>query len=205
MLTDFFNRWNFFAGKKALAVKCSIVIAVLESYEAVRRQMLYFYDLFDKHHVFKKTCRIILVDDGSNPSLYKYLQKSMPFNFTAIITPDPSNGCTLITMNQPSIPLMIIETHDTNPWTQPKARNIGAAYASGEYLFMTDIDHILTHEAISAVLKFKGDRMLFPRKTAILNKNGEICRERMILMKYGYQKFNPEKSDSHVNTFAIKR
>ena len=48
---------------------------------------------------------IIIVDDGSDPPL------------------ECGDG------------VKIIETKDTRPWTQPKARNIGAAKARGDFFY----------------------------------------------------------------------
>ena len=72
----------------------------------------------------------IFVDDGSNPPL-------------DIADYDLKN-------------LRIYHTNDKRPWTQGLARNAGAKLAKGEYLFMTDIDHIISREAIDDVYKFNG-------------------------------------------------
>ena len=45
------------------AVKLSLIVSVLESYEVVRRQLLHLSRLLTPE------CELILVDDGSEPSL----------------------------------------------------------------------------------------------------------------------------------------
>src|SRR3990167_857853 len=57
--------------------------------------------------------------------------------------------------------LRIIATNDKRNWTQGLARNFGARESFGEYLFMTDIDHIISREAIDAAYNFTGEKMVF--------------------------------------------
>lgn len=126
----------------------------------------------------------IFVDDGSNP----------PLN---IADYDLKN-------------LRIHATNDKRPWTQGLARNAGAKLAKGEYLFMTDIDHILSREAIDDVYQFTGGRMVFPRYLGVLLANGELRQDTPTLMEYG---LDPKRLQTkrglsvgvHGNTFAIKR
>src|SRR3990167_5020847 len=47
--------------------------------------------------------------------------------------------------------LRIHHTNDKRPWTQGLARNAGAKLATGKYFLMTDIDHIISREAIEDV------------------------------------------------------
>lgn len=186
-------------------MKCSIVIAVLESYEAVRRQMLYYYRLFHEHPFLRKLLNIYLIDDGSEPSIERYLREAASVNSKITVEKILKSPRELKTIQYTGFPLKIIETNDRTPWTQPRARNVGAKKSNGEYLLMSDIDHILTLEAIRAVLNFSGDKMIFPRKVAILDRKGYICRDRRILLRYGYQGFNLQRTNFHANTFAIKR
>jgi len=126
---------------------------------------------------------IILIDDGSSPPL------SFP--------------------NHRIMNLNIYPTEDMRPWTQACARNMGAEIAQGKYLLMTDIDHILSREAIMAVREFDGDKMFFTRYFAILDRHGIIKQDLKTLIRYGL----PEKfvkkgtlyAGHHVNTFAIRK
>lgn len=128
------------------------------------------------------TVEIILMDDGSYP----------PLEFVTADT-----NCT------------IYPTGDFRPWTQPCARNLGVRIARGEYIFMTDIDHIITSEAIKAVEDFDGDKMVFPRSFAVLDNKGNLSIEPRMLFKYGLTRSRYRKRDrrvyTHTNTYAIKK
>lgn len=126
---------------------------------------------------------IIFIDDGSEPPLL--FPNHNVKNFT------------------------IYYTNDKRPWTQGLARNFGAKLAKGEYLFMTDIDHIISRQAIDAVLSFNEDKMVFHRHIAILDVNGRVAQDREVLLNFGY---SPERlrrrglvTTGHGNTFAIKK
>ena len=126
---------------------------------------------------------IIIMDDGSDPPL-KFSTKRI-------------KNCN------------IYPTGDTRPWTQPCAKNLGAKIAQGEFLFFTDIDHILTREAIAAVEVFDGDKMSFSRSFAVLNNHGVINKDPEMLFKYGLDRRRYKKYGLdvyyHVNTFAIRK
>lgn len=125
----------------------------------------------------------IFVDDGSNP----------PLNF-----------------NMGLRNLHWYYTNDKRPWTQGLARNLGASKANGEYLFFTDIDHIISKEAIDAVLNFDGDKMVFPRFIGILDRHGNVIQDLKTLFDWGYSKsyYRGRRglfAGYHGNTYAIKR
>ena len=124
----------------------------------------------------------IFVDDGSNPSLGGYNLKNLKIHYT----------------------------NDKRPWTQGMARNAGAKLAKGEYLLMTDIDHILSKEAIMASYNFTGGKMIFPRYFGILLEDGTLTQEPAVLEKYGLDmarlKTKRELYASvHGNTFTMKK
>lgn len=150
-------------------MKVSIIISVYESYEAVRRQTLYFA----KMHL--DDVEIIIVDDGSEP------------------------------------PILEANYHTGNKlaWTQGLGRNLGASKAQGEYLFFTDIDHILSREAIQDVVAFDGDRMMFPRFLGVLLEDGALTQDLEVLREYGadVDRFSriALACGVHRNTFTIKR
>jgi hypothetical protein len=126
---------------------------------------------------------IIFMDDGSEP----------PLSF-----PD----CGLKNFS-------IVATNDKRPWTENLARNSAAKIANGEYLLMTDIDHILSWEAIKAVQFFTGDKMTFRRYFGILDKEGNIVQDTNTLSEFGMSKAWFDKfglyCGHHGNTFAIKK
>jgi len=126
----------------------------------------------------------IFVDDGSNPphNIKDYSLKN----------------------------LILHHTYDKRPWTQGLARNAGAKIALGEYLLMTDIDHILSKEAIMESYNFTGEKMIFPRYFGVLLEDGRLSQETEVLIDYG---LDPARIASkrglyasvHGNTFCIKK
>jgi len=127
---------------------------------------------------------IIFVDDGSDP----------PLNY---------ENCGLRNF-------YIYYTNDKRPWTQGLARNLGASKAKGEFLFFTDIDHIITKEAIMDVLAFEGDKMTFIRYFGILDHRGNIICDKQSMLNFG---LNPIRITGrrgmcggvHGNTYAIRK
>lgn len=160
-------------------IKLSIVIAVFQSYEAVRRQILYFAKMNLPDDI-----EFIFVDDGSEPPI------KFPLNVLKNLT--------------------VVETHDPRPWTQGIARNRGCEVAQGEYVLCTDIDHILSVEAIHACYEYKGSKMIFPRFLAVLDENGNLTQEKEIMFEYG---LDPARLESkrglyasyHGNTYCMPR
>lgn len=185
-------------------MKISIIIAVLQSYDIIKRQLIYFIDMVKKDKSLMGKFEMIIIDDGSEPSIFYELSKNL-LKLENIITEIDKNRYTIIDVENFIFPFKIIETHDKIPWTQPRARNIGAMYAQGEYLLMTDIDHIITKDAIESSFIFSGDKMVFPRKYAILNEKGDITRDKNELISYGCKENDLEIISSHANTFTIKR
>jgi glycosyltransferase involved in cell wall biosynthesis len=106
--------------------------------------------------------------------------------------------------SNPPIEGVGIRTDNKLAWTQGLARNLGAKNAKGEYLFMTDIDHIISREAIEDALAFTGNKMIFRRQIAILDEDGNITQDPHILKNWGYTKKNLDAS-VHGNTFVIRR
>jgi len=124
----------------------------------------------------------VLVDDGSNPPHAMYGLKNLTIHYT----------------------------DDKRPWTQGLARNAGVRIAQGEYVLCTDIDHILSKEAIMASYEFHGDRMIFPRYLAILDENGILTQDNEILDDYGLdmKKLKTKRglyASYHGNTYTIRK
>lgn len=124
---------------------------------------------------------LVLVDDGSNPPL----------------SPIPG-----------ALNLTLLHTYDKRPWTQGLARNMGAAAARGQYLLFTDIDHILTRDAIDAARTFTGDKMSFRRYFGILDRNGSIICDPESMLAFGLSPRHYRRrglsGGVHGNTYAIR-
>jgi glycosyltransferase involved in cell wall biosynthesis len=106
--------------------------------------------------------------------------------------------------SNPPIKEASYQTGNKLAWTQGLGRNLGVSKAKGEYLFLTDIDHILSKESIEDALNFTGNKMIFRRQIAILDENGEIKQDKEILKDWGYGKENLDAS-VHGNTFVIRK
>ena len=127
---------------------------------------------------------LLLIDDGSNP-------------------PITANGCGLSN-------LRIHATNDCRPWTQQIARNLGAAMAQGEYLLCTDIDHVLSRQAIETVRAGQYDVVRFRRELGLLDSNGQFTQDRMLLSTWCVP---PERLaegkrlriSPHSNSYGIRR
>jgi len=137
---------------------------------------------------FNKMClpddvEFIVVDDGSNPPLRREDY-------------DLNN-------------LSIYATGNILAWTQGLGRNSGAEKAQGEYLLMTDIDHILSREAIEDVRNMTGDNhMMFKRYYGILTEGGDLSQDFSVLQDYGLDLDRIKGNlcaGTHGNTFAIRR
>ena len=158
-------------------MKVSIIIAILESYEIVRRQIEHFRKMGLDDDV-----EFIFVDDGSEPPLKGEMKN-----------------------------LIWYYTHDKRPWTQGLARNLGASKSQAEYLFFTDIDHIITREAIEDMRKFDGDKMVFPRYYGILNENGDIVCDEKSMLDFGLYPARVRThrgylcAGIHSNTYVIRK
>ena len=158
--------------KGARPVRVSIIIAVLDSHEVVRRQLEYFK--FFIHG--SSSAEVIIMDDGSDPPI-----------------PTPAVN----------YQLRIVRTEDSRPWSQPCARNAGARIALGRYLFMTDIDHIISRQALEASISFGGDKMVFPRQWAMIDHRYRIRQDPGVLSTYGL--INGKAAGSHANTFVMRK
>lgn len=161
-------------------IRLSIVIPCLNSHEVVRRQLLHFsrLDLSDTE--------LIIVDDGSDP---------------------PLEVVVLETLRKvgSDLRLKIHCTNDKRPWTWALARNAGARIATGEYLLMFDVDHIVPGPAIRFLKGFTGKKVQFIREFGVLDENGILTQDRDVLADYGLPLTKGLSLGPLPNNFAIKR
>ena len=162
-------------------MKVSIVTAILNSQEIVRRQMLHY-----KKMDLPDDVEIIFIDDGSIP----------PLNFVMAdeLFGDPG--------------LKNFRHYATNnfvEWTQPAARNFGCKKAIGEYLLCTDIDHIFTRKLIEFVRNTDCDVVRFRRQAGVLDEYGNFTQDMDVLKAYGLMDRKSLQFTAHGNSFAIKR
>ena len=120
---------------------------------------------------------LIVVDDGSDPPL----------------------------RNTTLAPVLIFQTGDTRPWTWALARNLGARMASGEYLLMFDVDHIVTREAIDFIRRFDGLKVQFTRQFGVLDEKGVLTQNRRVLEEYGLPRRQSLRIGPLPNNFAMRR
>lgn len=158
-------------------MKVSIVHAVLNSPEIVRRQMLHY-----NHLNLPDDVEVVLVDDGSEPSLSSMFNKyGIPTRFH----------------------YRIFETNDKRPWTQPAARNFGARKAKGEYCIFTDIDHIISREVVEVARNPTADIIRFSREVGILDENGYFNQDWDVLREWGYDR-DKLKIAPHGNSYIFR-
>jgi len=160
-------------------MKLSIVIAVLESQEALNRQARYFAKMNLPNDI-----EFIFVDDGTKP---------------------PLTGPEGLVLNA-----TLYKTNDFRPWTQGIARNFGVKQATGEYILCTDIDHILSKEAIMFCREFTGTKAIFPRYLAVLTEDGTLTQDTEIMKEYGLDEARLATkrglyASYHGNTYCMKR
>jgi predicted glycosyltransferase involved in capsule biosynthesis len=156
-----------------LMKQLSLIVCVFKSYEMVRRQLLHLRRLLPTE------CELILMDDGSEPSMqatWDSVRKSANF--------------------------LLYFTRDHRPWTQPKARNIGARLAHAEKLLFFDIDQIVTSEVVQECLHYKGDKLHWFSWPGILDERGHIVTDKKTLTEYGLRVLAPIV---HANSFMIRR
>ena len=131
---------------------------------------------------FADRWNLILVDDGSEPAI-SFIPTTSHETILIRIPPHPEK------------------------WTQPRARNIGAqACNDSRLLFFTDIDHILTPEALTSADSFDGDMLRFHRKTGILDQSGRLLTKEDELLAQGIDRSDLKcRCDEHKATFTIRK
>ena len=161
-------------------IQLSIIVPVYNSHRVVSRHIKHFNKMNLPDDI-----EIIFMDDGSDPPLKDHIGKILCKNF------------------------YIYPTGDTRPWTQPCAKNMGVKISQGDYIFITDVDHILPKETIMEAYKFRGDKMEFKRSFGILSKNGDIYTDIDSLLKYGLtpRRYRHKRNSTyrHTNTFVMRK
>lgn len=125
---------------------------------------------------------VILIDDGSDPP---------------------------IQVLDPWFNIKLLQTNDTRKWTQGLARMKGIDEAEGEYIFCTDIDHIISREAVDFAVKFNKDKAVFRRRFAYLDENGILVRDRNRVINWGLNpkaiRDNDLSDGVHGNTWLLRK
>ncbi|MHA2085385.1 MAG: glycosyltransferase [Candidatus Thorarchaeota archaeon] len=126
---------------------------------------------------------VILVDDGSDP---------------------PINPITVSTFDY-----KLVKTNDFRPWTQALAINHGVKQSKARYIWCSAIDHFISKEAIEHLSKWEGDKLIHPRRFAILDESGEIVTDDLnLLVEYGLRGFELDrkcKTGSAAGMFVMRR
>ena len=104
---------------------------------------------------------------------------------------------------------LIYHTNDYRAWTVTLARNEGVRISKGDFVLLTDIDHILTEENIMKVYNNVQDRMYFIRYFGLLLGDGTFTQDVDSLLAYG---LDPQrvmerglKAPFHGDSFAIRK
>jgi hypothetical protein len=155
----------------------SLIIAVLQSYDVVLRQVRHYANIFDKRPQWE----MVLIDDGSKPPIEIAFSEYERFNF------------------------QLHQSFDYRPWTQPCARNFGSYAACGSFFLFTDIDHFFTAENIDEAYLFAGDRCFWKRRHGVLSETGEIINDDKTLLEYGCAPEHLRSIGQHANTFGIRK
>lgn len=165
-------------------MKISIIISVLDSAEALRRQYLHW------QNIGLADCddaEIIIVDDGSK----------VPITYSG---PLPIK----ILRREP-----ILWPDGTRKWTASAARNTGVKASCGEYLICFDLDHIITRDILDTVRNTKAVRVSFQRYFGALLEDGTLVTDVESLYKFGFpeERFKRKglRFGSHPNQYAMKR
>ena len=103
------------------------------------------------------------------------------------------------------LPVTIYATNNKRPWTWALARNRGVKESKGEYVLMTDIDHILSKEAIEVASTFDGDKMYFIREFGVLLEDGTLSQDRDVLGMFGLPKEQGLRIGALPNNICLKK
>jgi hypothetical protein len=127
-------------------IKTSLVVPLYQSWEILRRQVLYWNSLR-----LPPTIEVIIADDGSDPKPVFYDKPN--FRYQLIHRENKQKG-----------------------WTIPHILNFGARHARGLYIMFLGIDHIISPQWVHWSIDAKDDYAVFTRKCALLGEDGELLK-----------------------------
>lgn len=126
-------------------LRVSIILLVFESYEMVRRQVLYMNSLN-----LPDSIEVIFADDGSNPPVILY--------------------------DEPNFKYKMVYREKEKQWTIPKIINYAAGFAEGTYLLFLGVDHMLSPEMVSFMMKSNSGYSVFQRIYAVIDRWGNLLK-----------------------------
>lgn len=105
-------------------------VSIVFPYYDNPEMLAYKLDYYSRYsEAMKRSLEIVVVDDAS------------PISPARNVVPDSY-----------SIDLSVFRIVRDRPWNQDAARNIGAYEARGEYLLLTDVDHVVPEKTLSGLL-----------------------------------------------------
>lgn len=120
--------------------------------------------------------------------LARHLARAMPSDCEALFVDDGSDPPLALEPGTPAS-IRMIATHDARPWTQPRARNIGAKATSAPWIFFLDADHIPPAASLVwAMIKARETsavRLRFNRRYMALDEAGGIVTDAARLIALG--------------------
>jgi len=162
-------------------VRLSLVIPYYRNPTMLQRQFLLWRDEWSAH--LKEQIEIIIVDDGS-----------------------PAETAEDVLRNLSGLPLSLYRVTEDRPWHQHGARNLGAHVATGEWLLMTDMDHIVPGSTLAEILR------LLPELSdrTVLTFGRVDAPRRLIWFADEWTSFERTRREDgslkpHVNSFAISK
>lgn len=170
-------------------MRLSIIVAVLNSHEIVRRQLLHLYRMELPGNV-----EVIYMDDGSTPQL---TNMGVPLRNLRILPTNEPRG---------------IKDRKGGKFVDGRvgaARNKAAKWAKGEILLMTDIDYIIMRDSIDVGLNLQFDKAGFRREFGVLDEYANFTQDFDALRKYGLLESRIEGRGTllapHPNNFLMRK
>jgi predicted glycosyltransferase involved in capsule biosynthesis len=105
-------------------------------------------------------------------------------NLHFILVDDCSDSKADLTINFP-INLTLLRITDKIPWNQPGAKNLGFKFAKTDWIFTSDIDHVLQPEMCEKLIELKKDKKIVYYFSRLTDKG--------------------ESRHSHANSFLIHK
>jgi glycosyltransferase involved in cell wall biosynthesis len=163
-------------------MKVSVIIPCYNSHEVFRRQSL------NLAMQLPGGWEAIVVDDTSDPPL---------------AVSDALDGVE----RRGAARVRLMRMSDPRDWTQPIAKNLGATVAQGEFLLFLDMDHILLPGAVHEIALRIGapcDKMIFPRRYAVLDAGGHARLDDEALLSHGWTPGTPVDLAAPPGVFLVR-